>query len=245
MSADLSLDLSAAREAIATAGAALTAAGRNRPHADVPWCPDWTVSSVVAHIGCVHEWVAGMVATGAADRGAFPNAPDLAGTALADWADERRHTLLAALDAADPDRPMWAFGFQLPTRFWARRQAHETSVHAIDATAAAGDTWSIQGDVADDGLAEFLTVFLPFQWQRRAPDWGDGKTIHFHRTDGEGERLLTIGSHPEVSDGHARGDLAVRGTAQDLLLWVLNRPATVELFGDETLADAWLQHVSF
>ena len=245
MSVDLSLDLPAAREAIETAGAALTTAARDRPDPHVPWCPDWTVSSVVAHVGCVHEWVAGMISTGATDRGPFPDAPDLAGAALADWADERRVALLAALDAADPDRPMWAFGFQLPTRFWARRQAHETSVHAFDATAAAGDAWSMRGDVADDGLAEFLTVFLPFQWHRRPPSWGEGKTIHFHRTDGDGERLLTISSQPAVSDGHAHGDLAVRGSGQDLLLWTLNRPAKVELIGDEALADAWSMHVRF
>jgi uncharacterized protein (TIGR03083 family) len=245
VTADLSVDLQGARETIATAGAALTAAGRAGPDAAVPWCPGWTVSSVLAHVGCVHEWVAGMVRTAASERLPFPTAPELTGDALADWADEGRNGLLEALSDADPDRPMWAFGFQLPTRFWARRQAHETAVHAVDATAAAGNAWSIPGDVADDGLAEFLTVFLPFQWQRKPPTWGEGRTVHFHRTDGDGERLLTIGSRPQVRAGHGKGDLAVRGNGEDLLLWTLNRPASVELIGDESLAAAWAEHVGF
>ena len=245
MSVDLSTDLEAARQTIATAGTALTAAGRQSPDAPVPWCPDWTVGSVVAHIGCVHEWVTSMVTRGATERVDFPTAPELAGADLAEWADDRRGALLAALTDADPDRPMWAFGLQVPTRFWARRQAHETSVHAVDATAAAGESWTIPGDVADDGLTEFLTLFLPFQWQRRAPTWGEGRSVHFHRTDGDGERLLTISAQPEVRLGHEKGDLAVRGSGHDLLLWALNRPSSVELFGDEGLAADWAAHVGF
>jgi uncharacterized protein (TIGR03083 family) len=245
VSADLSIDLPTAYQTIAEAGAALTTAGREAPDAEVPWCPGWTVSSVLAHVGCVHEWVAGMVGSSSAESRPFPAAPELTGRALADWADERRHRLLEALDDADPGQPMWAFGFQLPTRFWARRQAHETAVHASDATAAAGAAWQIPGDVADDGLAEFLTVFLPFQWQRRPPVWGEGRSVHFHRTDGDGERVVTIASPPQVRLGQGSGDLSVRGTAHDLLLWTLNRPASVELVGDEGLAASWAEHVRF
>ncbi len=245
MTTDLSVDLQTARETIVSAGAALTTAGREAPEAAVQWCPGWTVSLVLAHIGRVHEWVAGMVRTAASEALPFPTAPELTGEALADWADERRFELLGALNEADPDRGMWAFGSQAPTRFWARRQAHETAVHAFDATAAAGEAWTIPGDVADDGLAEFLTTFLPFQWERQPPTWGEGRTVHFHRTDGAGERMLTIASPPQVRVEHGNGDLTVRGSGQDLLLWTLSRPASTELVGDEALAAAWAEHVRF
>lgn len=245
MSTDLSLDLQTVRQTITSGGAALTAAGRDAPNAVVTWCPNWTISSVLAHVGCVHERVAGMVRSASAESHPFPEAPEFTDDALADWADQRRDELLGAFSEADPDQPMWAFGFQLPTRFWFRRQAHETAVHAVDATAAAGDAWQIPGDVADDGLAEFLTVFLPSQWQRRPPSWGEGRSIHFHRTDGEGERVLTVASPPRVRLGRGKGDLTVRGSGQDLLLWALNRPASVELIGDEGLAEAWAEHVRF
>ena len=54
-----------------------------------------------------------------------------------------------------------------PRLFWARRQCHETTIHAVDALSAelgryphAADTW-IDRDVALDGIDELLTGFLP------------------------------------------------------------------------------------
>jgi hypothetical protein len=75
------------------------------------------------------------------------------------------------------------------------------------------------------------------------PAWGDGRTVHLHRTDGDGEWLITIGDPPTIERGHAKGDLAVRGAAGQLLLWAWNRPAHVELFGDSGLAEAWAANV--
>lgn len=243
MSTDLSLNRELACSTIASAGAALTGAARSSPDTPVPWCPGWTTASVLAHIGCVHEWVVGMVRSRTGEPSAFPDPPKLSGDTLADWADQARSALIEALAGADLDRPMWAFGSQRPTRFWARRQAHETAVHAVDATGVAGKAWQIPAEVADDGLEEFLTVLLPLRWQRRAPEWALGRSVHFHRTDGDGERVLTIASPPRIRAGHGSCDLAVRGSAQDLLLWALNRPATVELIGDDQLAGAWGDHV--
>ena len=96
-----------------------------------------------------------------------------------------------------------------------------------------------------DGLAEFLTVFLPVRWERRPPTWGEGRSVHFHRTDGDGDRVLTIASPPQIRSGQGQSNLSVRGTAQDLLLWALSRPASVELMGDEGLAASWAEHVRF
>jgi hypothetical protein len=71
--------------------------------------------------------------------------------------------------------------------------------------------------------------------------------VHLHRTDGDGEWLVTIDAAPAIEHGHAKGDLAVRGPAVELLLWALGRgtgdqPA-VEVFGDAGLSDAWRTHV--
>ncbi len=239
------MELELARATIATAGAALTAAGRTDPGAPVPSCPGWSLSELVRHVGSVHAWVAGIVEGGLAERPPFTEAPSVTGAALADWADQQREHLLAVLGSADPDRPVWAFGGTEPARFWWRRQVHETSVHAWDGTAAIGEPWEIPGDVAADGLDEFLGWFLPRKWAREAPAWGPGRTVHFHRTDGDGEWMLTIGSPPRLDRGHGKGDLAVRGPASDLLRWSLHRPSSVELFGDTALADAWAANVSF
>ena len=60
-------------------------------------------------------------------------------------------------------------GRPAPRRFWARRQAHETTVHALDALSAttdrpltAGDLWLADAE-ALDGVDELLVGF----WQRR------------------------------------------------------------------------------
>ena len=53
-----------------------------------------------------------------------------------------------------------------PRRFWARRQAHETTIHSVDAVAAALGRWPTASDVtidpvlAADGIDELLTGFI-------------------------------------------------------------------------------------
>ena len=240
---DPSQDLDAAINTISSGGAAITGVARTDPDATIAWCPGWTVATVATHIGNVHGWAAEMVRSASQERLPFAATPEgLSSDELADWADNQRAALIDAFAGADPDQPMWAFGQIVPSRFWWRRQTHETAVHAWDATFAAGQTWQIDGDTADDGLAELLSM-LPFIWRRNPPAWGDGRTVHFHRTDGDGERVLTIGSPPVVELGHRKGDLAVRGPAADLLLWALNRPSSAECLGDTALAEAWAANV--
>jgi len=238
------MDRESARHAIAEGGAALTAAGRAAPDAPVPSCPGWTVRTVVKHLGLVHEWSAGLLRDYPAERPPFPSAPEGMGTAeLAEWADARRQALLDAVSQSDGAREVWAFGAMRPAAFWWRRQAVETAIHAWDGSAAAGAAWEIPADAAMAGIEEAMEWNLGRLFAAAPPAWGDGRTVHLHRTDGEGEWLLTIGSPPTVEHGHAKGDLAVRGPASQLLLWMWGRPATVELFGDSALAEAWAANV--
>ena len=67
-------------------------------------------------------------------------------------------------------------------------------------------------------------------------------TLHLHRTDGDGEWLLSSqDDRLVVSHEHARGDAAARGSASDLVLLVWGRrQPTLEVFGDEAVLDAWL-----
>jgi len=233
-----------ARRAIADGGAALTAAGRTAPGAPVETCPGWTVATVVKHVGLVHQWAAGLLRDYPDERPPFPKAPEgLTDDDLPAFADERREALLAALAQSDPDRLVWAFGQPRPASFWWRRQAIETAVHAVDATTAAGHPWAVPPEVGALGIEEAMEWNLARVFANTPPAWGDGRTIHFHRTDGDGEWLLTLGNPPTVSHGHAKGDLAVRGPAAQLLLWAWNRPNEVELFGDTALAEAWAEHV--
>jgi uncharacterized protein (TIGR03083 family) len=232
-----------ARRTIADAGAALTAAGRSAPDAPVPSCPGWTVATVVKHVGLVHAWAAGLLRDYPSERPPFPKAPpDLPRSAVPDWADEQRALLLDAVAQSDGDRELWSFGRARPARFWWRRQAVETALHAWDATGAAGAAWEVPSDVGAEGIEELADGILA-RVLADSPAWGGGRTIHLHRTDGDGEWLITVGDPPKVEHGHAKGDLAVRGTGGQLLLWAWNRPADVERFGDTGLAEAWAANV--
>ena len=81
---------------------------------------------------------------------------------------EGHAALLEALRAAPPDLRAMRFlnDAPPPREFWARRQAHETTVHAVDALAAKLGRWP-RADETDveprsriDGLDELLRGFF-------------------------------------------------------------------------------------
>ena len=70
--------------------------------------------------------------------------------------------------------------------------------------------------------------------------------MHLHATDGDGEWLVRLGADGVVvTREHAKGDVALRASASDLLLFLYGRrDASVgEVFGDAALLDRWQQLV--
>lgn len=217
-------------------GHALSIAARHDPAAAVPACPGWTVDDLVRHVGRAHHNAALIVGE---KRDAHPTEEELAppsGNALG-WYEAGLAALLEVLDAADPTTPVWTFGADRTAGFWLRRMAHETTVHRVDAEQATGAVGPIAPDLAADGIAEVLEVFLPLLARRRT-DPAPG-TVHLHTTDVEGEWLITFGDPITVTQGHAKGDAAVRGPASELYLWLWGRAPIdgLEVFGDAALAD--------
>jgi uncharacterized protein (TIGR03083 family) len=225
------------RESAAFVAAAAATSGDVR----VPSCPDWAVDDLVRHVGTVQRWAAGMVerrATEPAWRGEIDSPSDR--DALLGWSRAGSAELVAVLRATPPDTALWTFPGPGEARFWSRRQAHEIALHRVDAQLAAGSVDPIDSDLACDGIDEFFEVIAPFRLRDRLV--GDGETFHFHRTDGDGEwlvRLTTDG--PEIERAHAKGDVAVRGGASDLLLVLRDRAGldAVEVFGDAALLARW------
>jgi uncharacterized protein (TIGR03083 family) len=213
----------------------------------VPTCPGWTCERLVGHMGRVHRWTAGWVANGVA--------PDVdrppAGDAIIEWARAGVAELVAALGAADLDTQVDTWAGRQPAIFWPRRMAVEAAVHRFDAQAAIDRTTPIGTALALDAIDEMFEVVLPW---RGSTDLGRaGQTIHLHATDpdleqgGGGEWLVTLGeSGSEVEHAHAKGDVAVRGTASDLLLLLWNRIDSdrVQVFGDASLLERWRAAVS-
>jgi uncharacterized protein (TIGR03083 family) len=154
--------------------------------------------------------------------------------------------LADALATAGPDLALWSWTPDATSGFWARRQAHETAIHRYDAQLATGRTEPIEHALAVDGIDEFFALIPFWPWADRVR--GAGETLHFHCTDGDGEWLARLGSEGlVVTREHAKGDVAARGSASDLLLFLYGRvpPDALEVFGDASLLTRWRETVSW
>lgn len=225
--------------------AAAVAAG---PDAAVPTCPDWTVRKLVRHIAKVHNWVVKAIALDPdADAPAPEESPE-EWDALLPWWDEQLATMLGALTDAGPDHPAWVFNYKeiANTGFWARRQAHETAIHRLDAehaSAGSGATDSLPSlvfdqDLAADGIDEALVLMVPRMHAKNPPDVTG--TVLFHAADAGRTWLvrLTPGAVPEVGGAEEPAldaDASVAGTADALYRAVWHRPSGAIVSGDRAL----------
>ncbi|MDY0815269.1 maleylpyruvate isomerase family mycothiol-dependent enzyme [Kitasatospora purpeofusca] len=226
------------------------AAARTGLDAPVPTCPDWRLRDLLLHTGQVHRWATAHVRDALkapldedGERALLIPAPDDAG--LVNWFRAGHTALLDALTAAPADLDCWTFmPAPSPLAFWARRQAHETAVHRIDADAAAGTEGpSTDPALALDGIDELLRGFMS---RGRTEVRGERpRTVQISATDGPGRWLLTVGPDPlsvALTEDPA-ADLTLTGPARDLYLLLWNRlPAgtgKVDRAGDETLLDLW------
>lgn len=201
----------------------------------VPSCPEWTVGDLVWHIGEVHNFWLQMASGEEPAARVDPERPDDAD--LVPWFAEGVEKLASHLAGLDPATPAWTWSSQRDAGFIQRRMAQETAVHAWDALAAAGRDEPIERALAVDGIDELLTFFLAEE-----PPAGLGE-VHLHTTDGPGEWLVTAGKDGwAITREHAKGAVAVRATASDLLLllWRRKGAEVAQVFGDEELLGHFL-----
>ena len=212
--------------------------------APVAACPGWDVARLGAHIAFVHRWATASLLTATSPAvEAIPEAPT-GGDELVTWVRDGGAALIDALSTVPMDAPTWhPFPAPRTASVWRRRQLHELVVHRWDAQAATGAGGPIDPAVASDGIDEYLSVMLP---RRIIRDGGElpQSSLHVHCTDTPGEWLVwSEGDQPQLRREHAKGDAALRGTAQDLLLSLWGRrhgsPA-IDVVGDPIVADAWL-----
>ena len=231
------MDLKTLLTAVEREGRALLAAAERDPSARIEHCPDWDASGLVDHIAGVWSFMAAQIEAASPDKPTGPD-PDDPSTA-----SDRLSRLVALLASVEPATPCWNWcPKEGRTASWmVRRMAHENNIHRWDAENAVGNPDPLDADLAHDGVDEILDV----SW-RHLPSGPVGdypsSTLHLHRTDGDGEWLLSsAGGQLVVGHEHAKGDAAARGTASDLnlLVWGRRQP-TLEVFGDEAVLDAWL-----
>lgn len=208
----------------------------------VPSCPEWVTRDLVRHLGGVHRWAAGYVTTGRRapiretleqQVGGWPHDDD-----LLDWFDQGAGALVDALSTAPDDLACWTFlDAPSPRAFWARRQAHETSIHRVDAEfAAVVSPEAFPGALALDGTDEVLRAFItrPRRGPRNDVPVALGVAIDDRhwlvRFDSESTTTTT-----DPPDG---ADVVVRGDPDPVYRWVWNRAedSEVEITGDAGVA---------
>jgi uncharacterized protein (TIGR03083 family) len=213
----------------------------------VPSCPEWSVMDLLSHVGRIHRWVARLVGQQATERGAHWSETEPPGDRdIVEWFTEGASLLAGALDDAGPDATVWSWTPDATSGFWARRQAQETSIHRYDAQLAAGRSQPLDGALAADGIDELFDV-IPY-WPKQPHPRGDGETVHLHCTDRDGEWLVhLVADSIHVKREHAKGDVAARGTASDLLLFLYGRAGTdaLKVFGDASLLARFRELVSW
>ncbi len=220
---------------------ALASGNGDRP---VPHIADWTLADAVTHVGLVFSFVAKSVSQGApiGDGGVAPWANDPANrphtTQLSDWFQTAAHEMIEVLWRYDSHDEVWTSSRNTSQAvFWMRRMTHEAIVHRWDIEAVTAEQTAINAAVAVDGINEFYDFFVS---ERLPTAFAGVGTVHLHATDADGEWMITRRKDGiDVESAHGKGDVAARGPAGDLLLFVWNRihHTTLETFGDTDLLD--------
>ena len=211
-------------------------------------CPAWAVDALVAHQTMVHRWAAAHVRGGDPDAVLTPTEVLETVSLLMQFYDEGVGLIVSALRQASPDLEAMTFlkDAPAPRDFWARRQAHETTIHKVDAQSAllgrvpSTDEAGISSAFAADGLDELLRGFFTRGKSKLfdgkpfvavvAPDDVDRRWVL--RVD---ERLSVDVGDDDVDDADAR----LNGSAAALYLALWNRGDEIDVSGRPDVLDRW------
>ena len=237
--------------------AAIEAAGTRLPalvleagmEATVPTCPAWTARSLLAHQAMVHRWAAAHVRGD--DPAAVPNQTEIRATVddLPTYYLDGLAALTASLRAAPADLAATTFlnDAPAPREFWARRQAHETTIHMVDAMAAAvgrrptTEEADIAPALAADGVDELLRGF--FTRGRSKLYDGTEYTVAVVASDVDRRWILRVGPRltvePDGADAPDGFAATIAGTAVGVYLALWNRGEEIETKGRSDVLDRW------
>ena len=240
---------------IAAAAALLEDAAEAAPADLVPTCPGWTVADLLRHHGGVCRWAAVIVGGGRTanlgedELAAAMAAPD-EWPARLDWYRQAVAGLVAALRGGGPE-PGLVFLRDAPgpRSFWARRSAHETTIHRMDMMSArlghvplAGST-GVPAELAVDGLDELLMGFLPRSSSTLRAD--EPIVVSVEPTDAPSSWTVRITAEPPLcSPGPVpRPDATLTGSAAALYLGLWNRGDEIAEHGVAPVLGLWRQKV--
>ncbi|WP_407554251.1 maleylpyruvate isomerase family mycothiol-dependent enzyme [Streptomyces sp. Pv4-95] len=225
--------------------------------ARIPACPEWQMRDLVTHVGQIHRWATEFVTKGIQQPERPVEAPAMDDEELVSWLREGHHHLVLALDSAPADLTAWTFlDAPSPLAFWARRQAHETSVHRVDAQQAAGASLTpLPSAFAVDGIDELLSGFhsrdrsrvrteVPRTLRVRATDKAGAEwTVHLSQAP---PRTVRTAVDAERGEAGPPADCTIEGPAEELYLALWNRLPwdTLKITGDDAPALLWQERGS-
>lgn len=228
------------------------------PEAPVPTCPGWTLKQLFRHVGRGNRWAAQIISERRVStldpREVHDGRPPDDQAGALEWLDEGAALVLKAVDQVGTDARVWTFAGAKPAGWWIRRRVHEAVVHRTDAALALGSDIEVPAALSADAVSEWLDLVTGMAIKRHAEPLPAGTSIHLHATDDglgpTGEWTLT---HDEDgldwSHSHGKGSVALRGPATGLMLAITRRrtaaDAGLEVFGDTTIWDGWLDRTPF
>ncbi|MFD8419425.1 maleylpyruvate isomerase family mycothiol-dependent enzyme [Streptomyces sp. NPDC059466] len=244
------MDVAEFVEALDLEGSSLAAAAEEAgTDAEVATCPGWQVRDLVRHTGMVHRWARAFVTEGHTAYLRDGGLPALDGAELLAWFREGHRRLVGSLASAPRDVECWSFlPAPSPLAFWARRQAHETAMHRVDAQSALGGTpGTVAPDFAVDGIDELLRGF--HGRARSKVRTQEPRVLRVRATDADAVWTVRLSPEPPVSerepaqgarrDGGADVDCEVSGPAAQLYLALWNRLPFPGVTGDDSLVTLW------
>ncbi|MFE9363262.1 maleylpyruvate isomerase family mycothiol-dependent enzyme [Streptomyces sp. NPDC006978] len=236
--------------ALAAEGRALARAAREAvTDAPVPTCPEWRVRDLLEHTSMVHRWATAFVVEGHRAHRPAGEEPGLDGEALLDRFTEGHRLLVDALRAAPAGLECWTV-FPAPSSvtFWARRQAHETRIHRVDAESAlGGPPGPVAPAHAADGIDELLAGFHARAKSRVRTD--PPRTLRVRAVDTDTVWTVRLSDGPPRTVRGPAGletpaDCTLSGTAEELYLALWNRRpfSSVDVSGDAEVAGLWARN---
>lgn len=226
------------------------------PATPVPTCGEWTLRQLFRHVGRGNRWAAQIVAGRRTEpldprdvrNGKPPDDPD----AAIEWLNDGAQAIIDAVNRVGSDARVWTFMGSRPAGFWVRRRLHEVVVHRADAALALGRGYELPPELAADAVSEWIELMASQKLPQTPVDLG--QKLHLHAAEAS---LGPTGEWTVVHDddgvwwshNHEKGDVAVRGSATDLLMALTRRRTAadvgVEVVGDAGVWDRWLGRTPF
>ncbi|WP_446665509.1 maleylpyruvate isomerase family mycothiol-dependent enzyme [Flexivirga sp. B27] len=224
----------------------------------VPTCPGWSTRQLLAHTGMVHRWATANVRGDrhALDSTAETDAAEEEGMLADDpgaWLLAGAGDLVQALQEApdDLERPFFLNDAPPAKLAWARRQCHETTIHAFDGLTArlGGIPPAVAADIdpaiAADGVDELLQGFATRPDETLRTSSRPAVTVVVEAPDVQRAWTLQLSGEPMACEEGAavpHPDAKLTGTATQLYLGLWNRGDEIAQDGIDVLS-FWREHL--